>query len=306
MNQGSISIYFNRFWDGFIEGTDPVSVSFFVELFTRVFNTRIVIERNIDNASILCENACRIHDSAMNKKSWIHSILFTGESVVSFGNLTDSHYSHFSQFSCFLSGLATNKNLKRIQCPLFISYLFCNPDKSMVPVDSVPKERACAVIGNPKGKVRNKFLDKLETVTSISYGGRFRCNIEQPLAGHYHSATIFDFMKKHQFVITMENNEEDYYITEKICNGFFAGVIPIYWGSPHIAEYIHQDRFLHLKNDSDEECERIIQQIMSMDDELYLKIVHSPILKNNVDTMIQHIAEDIKSMLGYTNDNIIE
>ena len=297
MNQVPIHIYFNHFWDGFLQGTDPVSVSFFVELFTRVFNTPVIIEESMNNASVLCENACLIHNSAINKKLWAHSILFTGESVVSFGNLSDSHYSHYSQFSCFLSGLATNRELKQIQCPLFISYLFCNQHKCMDPTNSIPKEIACAVIGNPKGHVRNKFLDKLEKVTSISYGGRFRCNIGQPISGHYSSSDIFNFMKQYKFVITMENNEEDYYITEKICNGFFAGIIPIYWGSPNISEYINTERFLHLKNDSDEECDRVINQMMSMDNEMYLKIVHSPILKNNIDIMIQQIAQDIKSIL---------
>jgi hypothetical protein len=297
MNHSPIHVYFNRFWNGFIEGIDPVSSSFFVELFTRVFDSPIVIEQNIDNASVLCENACYIKDSMIGKKLWKYSILFTGESVVSFGNLSDDNYSHYSQFSCFLSGLATNKDLKRIQCPLFISYLFCNRDKLMNGVDTVPKEMVCAIIGNPKGKVRNNFLDKLEKITSVSYGGRYRLNIEYPIMGHYNSSDVFHFIKRFKFVIAMENNEEDYYITEKICNGFLAGIIPIYWGSPHISEYIHQERFLHLKNDSEEECERIIQQMLTMDDDTYLKIVQSPVLLRNVDIMIKQIAQDIKSVI---------
>ena len=297
MNQVPIHIYFNGFWNGFMEQTDPVSVSFFVELFGRVFNAPIMIEPYIENASVLCEHAGIIHNSAIHMKQWMHSILFTGESVVSFGNLSDDKYRHYPQFSCFLSGLATNKDLKYVQCPLFISYLFCNQNKSMTPIQMIPKEMACAVISNPKGNVRNKFLDRLEKHIPISYGGRFRCNIEQPISGHYSSSTIFNFTKQHKFVITMENNEEDYYITEKICNGFLAGIIPIYWGSPNVAEYINEERFLHLKNDSDEECDRVIHQMISMDNETYLKMIHSPILIKDINTMIQQIAQDITSML---------
>mgnify|MGYP000088050997 FL=1 len=72
----------------------------------------------------------------------------------------------------------------------------------------------CAIISNPKGNIRNKFLDKLEQKTEVVYGGSFRNNIGYNLQGDHNSIELINFMKQFKFVITMENNKEDYYIQE--------------------------------------------------------------------------------------------
>lgn len=284
---GNISVYFNKFWNGFLEGTNPNNVSFFIELFEKVFHSNIIIENNYMNADILCENACNIQDSFIYKKKWKYSIAVTGESVVSFGIFSD----HFYHFSCFLSGLNTNISLRQIKFPLFISYIYCNKHLSLEPVDYIPKKMVCAIISNPKGNIRNKFLDKLEQKTEVVYGGSFRNNIGYNLQGDHNSIELINFMKQFKFVITMENNKEDYYITEKICNGFFSGIIPVYWGSPNIYEYFNSNRFLYLKDDSDQQINSIIERMINMDDTTYLNMIHSPILVNNdlINTLVQNI-----------------
>jgi hypothetical protein len=52
-----------------------------------------------------------------------------------------------------------------------------------------------------------------------------------------------------------------------------------------------------IQNGSEEECELVIQQMLSMDNKSYLKMNHSPILIHDIDTMIQNIAKEIKSIL---------
>jgi hypothetical protein len=298
MSESIIRIYFNQFWGGFIEGTDSNKPSFFIELFIRVFGSLAVLDQNIDTATILCENAwCSIEESLIDRKKWKATFIFTGESTINLNNVTDEKHKHWQRFSCMLSGLANNKELRRVQCPLMISYLFCNPQLHLSSVEAVPQQMACAIISNPQGMIRNKFLDRLEAHMPIVYGGNFRCNIDHPISGGYNSNTLINHIKKFKFVITMENSEEEYYITEKICNGLFAGVIPIYWGSPRISEYIHSERFLHLKNGSDEECDRLVQQMKHMDDATYVRMVQSPVFIHDIHTMIQKIANDISSLI---------
>lgn len=45
------------------------------------------------------------------------------------------------------------------------------------------------------------------------------------------------------FSIVIENCKRGYYFTEKIIDCFLSGVIPIYWGSPHIGEFFNSDGF---------------------------------------------------------------
>ena len=290
-----ISIHFNKFWGGFLEGTNPNSVIFFIELFKKVFNTDVIVERDYIKADILCEHMCHPEDSLIYKKQWKYSFLATGECVA----VAQCTKFHFNDFSCILSGLKPDRDLKRLKFPLFTSYLFCNSEKSLEPIKIVPKKMVCAIIGNPNAIVRSKFLDALEKKTAISYGGPYRNNIGFCIGGDHNSNELINFIKEHKFMISMENNKEDYYITEKICNGLFAGVIPIYWGSPNITEYFNEDRILHLKDDSDNEINKIIDEMLNMSDDVYLEKVNSQIFKNgNNDTFIESITNDIKDLIN--------
>lgn len=283
-------IFFNKFWPGFLELTNPNTVKFFIEIFKRVFKTDIVVEINLNNADILCEAVCNLSDSLIYKKKWKYSFLITGESVVSGGR-----FDHYNRFSCFLSGLNPVLQPNGVKFPLFISYLFCNNTISMVPVDKVPINTVCAVISNPKGKVRNKFLDELEKRTNVVYGGSYRNNIGCTIRGDHNSSELIEFIRQFKYIITMENNEEDYYITEKICNGFFAGTIPVYWGSPNASNYFNSKRFLHLKDGTDNEISNIIDTMLSMDDNTYLDIVNTEVLINK--NLIDPIVKDIISII---------
>jgi Glycosyltransferase family 10 (fucosyltransferase) C-term len=47
--------------------------------------------------------------------------------------------------------------------------------------------------------------------------------------------------RDYAFSIVIENNKDGYYFTEKIIDCFLTGVIPIYWGSPHISDYFNKN-----------------------------------------------------------------
>ena len=50
--------------------------------------------------------------------------------------------------------------------------------------------------------------------------------------------TIYD---GYRFNVAMENYQDGYYFTEKICNCFASRVVPIYYGCPNIGEYFDTD-----------------------------------------------------------------
>jgi hypothetical protein len=52
-------------------------------------------------------------------------------------------------------------------------------------------------------------------------------------------------MQKYRFSICYENVRDlPGYITEKIWDSFFAGCVPVYWGSSNITNYIPEDCFI--------------------------------------------------------------
>lgn len=60
--------------------------------------------------------------------------------------------------------------------------------------------------------------------------------------------TIYD---GYRFNVAMENYQDGYYFTEKICNCFASKVIPIYYGCPNIGEYFNTDGIVICKSPDD-------------------------------------------------------
>lgn len=52
----------------------------------------------------------------------------------------------------------------------------------------------------------------------------------------------------YMFSIVIENFSNGFYFTEKIIDCFLSGVIPIYWGSPHIDSFFDSDGIIKFKD----------------------------------------------------------
>jgi hypothetical protein len=133
----------------------------------------------------------------------------------------------------------------------------------------------------------------------VIYGGTYKNNIGGKLVGNFASDNLMALYKNTKFVITMENTRIGHYITEKIINGFKAGVIPIYWGSLHIAEHFNSKRFLVLEDTSEETMDRVIDRMVNMSDEEYLNIVNEPIFNPGVnpETLYKKAVADIQKLV---------
>ena len=293
-----IYVYFHNFWNGFIEKTDAINITFFMKLLEKVYERPIHISQTPREASVLIESIFGT-ESHIHYKKWDATILFTGES-----NYYD--FPHVDKFDCVLGFEETGG--KFVKCPLYILFLVSNPKimqqltaESTASRDAentiIPPNNASVVLSNVHGIERLSFLENLEKKMPVNYGGKYKNNIGNVVSGHCNSPEMTDFYKKGKFAITMENGSQPYYITEKIVNGFRSGVIPVYWGSVNIGQYFNPRRFLQLKSGSQEDMDELANRMVSMTNQEYFDMICEPILARPINDVCEEILESVKKIL---------
>jgi hypothetical protein len=284
-----MKIYCNGFWSGFIEKTNPVHCDFFIELCNRIWNTKCELGDKEDS-DILLESI--FSPSCLKDRSWKYSILFSGESRI---------YSNTSDYTLVLYGQRNHDN--SINCPLFIPYIYCNNLISSLdnPISrsTIAQNKVLAIISNPGGDMRNTVLHALETQgIEIVYAGNYKNNIGGPLKAQYNTNEFLDYVSQFKFILTMENSREDTYITEKICHGMLADIVPIYWGSKRVCDYFNPERFINI--DSTNDIPKLIKTIQSCfnNESEWNAMVAKPILSDGLWRNIDAIAADCRAILN--------
>ena len=295
-----INVYFHGFWSGFFEKTNPVHIQFFVDILEGIFSQPISIS-TIEDSTVLIEAFCSQLDSetlsALKKKKWDHSFLYSGESFP----LPSFSY----DYSAILCSQSSGGNI--INVPHYISYLYCNnfiekaqtihlEDPELFKIDK--KDALVACISNPYGYDRNRILDYLGKRFPIEHIGRFRNTIGGEFTPLYNSHEFQEYMRKFKFVLTMENSIGDTYITEKIFNAILSNRIPIYFGTKNVTDYINDKRILRVSDTSFESLDILAKKISSLmnDDDAYNSILKEPVFVENSRT-VQDIVYDAKRIL---------
>jgi len=283
-----MKLFIYGFWSGFIDKTNPVNITFFLDLLKAVFNEEIEIS-NFNDSDILLETIFEKKTYLFDKK-WKHTFLFSGESRL------NEYYKHYS---CVLYGERNHDNI--INVPLFIPNIYCSNfmTRMLAPKNytNIPSKNVCAIISNPDGQERNHFLNELEKSIKIDYGGGYKTNIPK-FENMYNSESFIQCVSEYKFIVSMENSTGETYITEKILHGFLAGTIPIYWGSSRVCDYFNHERFLNMNDMND--MNDIIQQIheIANDSNKFLEIVNKPIFNNNkLERDINEIANNIINLI---------
>ena len=86
---------------------------------------------------------------------------------------------------------------------------------------------------------RDVFFEMLSKYKHVASGGRYKNNIGGAVKDKY------KFLGQYKFNIAFENCSHDGYVTEKIMEAFAAGVVPIYYGDPRIAEDFNPKAFIN-------------------------------------------------------------
>lgn len=123
------------------------------------------------------------------------------------------------------------------------------------------------------------FFDMLSEYKQVTSGGRYKNNI---------GGSVKDkkaFLGQYKFNIAFENCSHNGYATEKIMEAFAAGVVPIYYGDPRIAEDFNPKAFINAHDYPT--FEAMIERIKEIDadDELYLQVLNEPIIQADADVV---------------------
>lgn len=135
------------------------------------------------------------------------------------------------------------------------------------------------VVQNPRCEERNSFFKKLNAIKKVDSGGPLYNNIGTKLDGE--QAKI-DFLSTRKFNICFESMSYPGYCTEKILHAFYAGTVPIYWGSTTVQHDFNRDSFINVHDFKSQE--EAIDYVMKVDEdgELYKKIVSAPKFNANI------------------------
>jgi hypothetical protein len=289
-----MKIFFNGWFSGFLDKTNPgVSVDFFIKLFENVYNESCEIGE-LNESDILCEFDMLLdcNGTLVNYKQWKHKYLFNGESIMR---------QNTNDYDIVLWGERNYGNIVNI--PLFIPYLYTNNfvDKLMEQknISNVPENEVCVIISNPRGHIRNYFLNKLDENFKVIYAGSYKNNTGGNIPYPYNSIEFNQFIGKFKFIISMENSKNDTYITEKIIHGLLANTIPVYWGSSRVFDYFNPNRILNLENENT--IDNIINKMKELNEnkDEWLKMVKQTNFKNGqLERTIEAIAKDIRCIIN--------
>lgn len=127
-------------------------------------------------------------------------------------------------------------------------------------------------------RFRQQFYDKLSKELHIDAPGKCKHNIDFDIVEWTDNVELF---KNYKFVIAIENEFHNGYITEKLINSLLAGAIPIYMGAPDVNLHFNTDSFIHIRDfDTMDDCINRVLEIY-YDDNLYNSIQSNSVLLDN-------------------------
>lgn len=146
------------------------------------------------------------------------------------------------------------------------------------------KSKFCNFIyANPKCETRNNFFHALSDYKKVDAAGPL-FNNTTGLLGRKEKEWLAAkpaFMRSYKFSISFENESWRGYVTEKIVDAFLAGSVPIYWGSPDIAQHFNPNAFINCHDYNS--MEAVINKVMELDndDDLYRQYLAAPPFVDN-------------------------
>lgn len=163
--------------------------------------------------------------------------------------------------------------------------------KSILDLDrSKTSERTkfCSFISsNPASVDRNEAFDLISRYKRVDSAGPLFNNVGAVLPrGPDAQIHKFQFMSERKFNLCYENGSYPGYVTEKLFHALYAGVVPIYWGSPTVELDFNPEAFIS-RHDYDT-FEKMLDKIKEIDhnDEMYHDMTNQPIFsKHGLDMM---------------------
>ena len=225
-------------------------------------------ETTIEEANVLVEE---LGDQMryIYYKQWLYSFLFS----------TEPFHHEPKPYTAIFCGNNEMTPTTKDKCVLFPFYWFetkLNKElEALKPWSGpIPQKFACAFVSNPLNEFRTKVILCLSQMGYLdSYG-----LIGNNTGGRYDGDPTLK-MKEYKFNICFENAGHEAYISEKLPNTLRAGIIPIYWGCPNIDKYFNINRFIWIKDETDDTICQMLSLILliSMNPEKWFNICNQPL-----------------------------
>ncbi|WQZ85678.1 fucosyltransferase [Helicobacter pylori] len=106
--------------------------------------------------------------------------------------------------------------------------------------DPLKRGFASFVASNPNAPKRNAFYDALNAIEPVTGGGAVKNTLG------YKVGNKSEFLSQYKFNLCFENSQGYGYVTEKILDAYFSHTIPIYWGSPSVAQDFNPKSFVNV------------------------------------------------------------
>jgi hypothetical protein len=137
---------------------------------------------------------------------------------------------------------------------------------------TIPEEKSkvlCSVVtgfnGVPGYKDRQAFLEKLSASNpDFDLYGRYGKIIQRISSYRGFSSIKYQTVGDYKYSLTIENTNEDWYISEKIFDALLCGSMPIYHGTERIFDLIPHDWFYYLPDLSDRSV-KLVNQLIKTD-----------------------------------------
>lgn len=113
------------------------------------------------------------------------------------------------------------------------------------PYRSLPEgaeQKLAYIQSNPNCGPRNEIVSKFLQNGKLISGGPHMNTVGYVVPRD--RSLKFDFYRKCMFGAAMENGSYPGYVTEKLIDCYYAGVVPVYWGSPTITRDFHPSSFI--------------------------------------------------------------
>ena len=171
--------------------------------------------------------------------------------------------------SKFLKVFTHKTHLNNVQWQIdypFYSKEVTNGDKKLNKVATI-----CSSKNFDDGHIlRNTFIkyyeqhsDKEETLDV--FGRENYHNFDSLYKGQVPDDNKYNVYSKYKYALSVENNSEKNYATEKIWEAILCESLCFYWGCPNLHEYIDENAFVKLPIDNKEESFNIIQKAIKED-----------------------------------------
>ena len=315
-------IYFNGFWEGFIDNTSANNVYVFHDLLKNTLLRNYAIVDDVSSANVLIESV--FGSSMVLLKDWKYKIQFSGEPMYRNFSCYDLVLFATTPFGavCEETGRAvltamTSPPSNVVDFPLFSCYIHSNHfwDRLIQrpPVTKVPPQFCCFIVSNKRSKMRNLMFDRLNTYKQVHSYGKFRNNMNHNLKLDYWTEPFLRFISHYKFILCFENTKFGTYMTEKIVNPNLARIIPIYWSTHHAKRLFNMESMVFLEDESEESIQRVIEKVIYLDnnDDAYLEMVNRPFFTPegiqywNENYTLEKIAENMDRVIADRGPNHI-